>query len=80
MKDLSAFEISDDGWDIMQGLARNSESGRAEINGGWLPHTPSYKPLVWLGLIEERERTGGGIELRLTDFGWGMLSKGMERI
>ena len=58
----------------------DSESPRGEVNGGWLPHPPDYKPLVWLGLIEERERAGGGIELRLTEFGWSMLADGVENV
>jgi hypothetical protein len=75
-----SMKINDDGWEIMQDLARCSESGRAQANDNWLPHTPSYKPLVWLKLIEERDRAGGGVEIRLTDFGWKMLIDGMERV
>jgi hypothetical protein len=75
---LCRFQISDDGWDLMQDLARRSEIDN--INKGWIAHTPSYKPLVWLKLIEERNRSGGGIEIKLTDFGWKMLIDGMERV
>lgn len=72
--------MDDEGWDLIQDLARQSESSRAEVSGGWMPHTPSYKPLVWLKLIEERNRVDGGVEIRLTDFGWKMLIDGMERV
>jgi hypothetical protein len=80
MTDLPPFKIDDDGWDIMQDLARRSESSPSQNNDNWVSYVPSYKPLVWLKLIEEREREGGGVELRLTDFGWKMLSDGMERV
>lgn len=72
--------ISGEGVALLQKLARDSESPRGEVNGGWLPHTPDYKPLVWLGLIEERERAGGGVELRLTEFGWSMLADGVVNV
>ena len=72
--------ISGDGVALLQKLARDSENPRGEVNDGWLPHTPSYKPLVWLKLIEERERVGGGVELRLTEFGWSMLADGLENV
>jgi hypothetical protein len=74
------MEISADGVALLQKLARDSENARGRINAGWLPHTPDYKPLVWLGLIEVRERVGGGVELRLTEFGWSMLADGIEAV
>lgn len=70
--------LSRDGLELLQRLARESESGRAQANDGWLPYTPTYKPLVWIKLIEERDRTGGGVELRLTELGWSMLTDGIE--
>ncbi len=70
--------ISDENWELLQKLARSAERPRPGAEG-WVAHTPAYKPLVWLKLVDERERAGGGIELRLTDFGWSMLADGLER-
>ncbi len=64
------IELSDEGWALLRDLARPRVRPGSD---GWIPHTAPYRPLVWLGLIEERPGAAHELELRLTDFGWSML-------
>jgi hypothetical protein len=75
-----SMPLSGEGVALLQELARESEMPRGATNDGWIYHLPDYKPLLWLGLVEERDRPAGGIELRLTEFGWSMLADGLENV
>ncbi len=67
-----AMPMSDDVWDFMQFLAREHEK-----DAEWCiyPEAFDYRPLVWLGLVEQDSE----MRVRLTRFGWLMLADGLER-